>query len=327
MAEHPLQQHTLGWIGAGRMGAAMVARLLRAGADVHVYNRTRAKAEPLAALGARIVDSPAALAGRDIVFTMVAGPEDFREVCTGPQGLLSRKGRAPRILVDTTSISQEASAAVRAAAEQVGTAMLAAPVSGNPKVVKAGRLSFVVSGPRAAFDQVRPYLHAIGPGASYVGEGEAARMVKICHNVLLGVIAQSLAEITVLAEKGGVPRHAFLDFINNSVLGSMFTRYKSPAYVNLDYTPMFTPVLLRKDLDLGLQAGRELEVPLPVAALVREIVQSLIGNGFTDCDFAALLTLQARASNLDLQPENVTVSDGLEPVDGAGAPKTMPQAG
>ncbi len=325
--QHPLRQHTLGWIGAGRMGYAMVARLLRAGADVHVYNRTRAKAEPLAALGARIVDSPAELADRDIVFTMVAGPEDFRAVVTGPQGLLSRKGHAPKILVDTTSISQEASALVRADAARVGTAMLAAPVSGNPKVVKAGRLAFVVSGPRAAYEQALPYLSAIGPGVSYVGEGEAARMVKICHNVLLGVIAQSLAEITVLAEKGGVPRHAFLDFINNSVLGSMFTRYKSPAYVNLDYTPMFTPVLLRKDLDLGLQAGRDLEVPMPVASLVREIVQSLIGNGFTDCDFAALLTLEARGAHLDLQPEHVTVSDGLEPVDGSGARGALPKAG
>jgi 3-hydroxyisobutyrate dehydrogenase len=313
MTQQELARHTLGWIGTGRMGHAMVARLLNAGCKVAVYNRTRAKAESLAALGAEIVPSPAELARRDVVFTMVAGPEDFREIVSGPAGLLSRKGQAPRILVDTTSISQEASALVRADAERAGTAMLAAPVSGNPKVVKAGKLGIVVSGPRAAYDEVLPYLSVIGRGVTYVGEGDSARMVKICHNVLLGVVSQTLAEITVLAEKGGVPRHAFLDFINKSVMGSMFTRYKTPAFVNLDFTPMFTPVLLRKDLDLGLQAGRQLEVPLPVTALVREIVQSLIGNGYTECDFAALLALQARASNLAIQPENMPVSDGLEP--------------
>ncbi|HZX93707.1 MAG TPA: NAD-binding protein, partial [Myxococcales bacterium] len=189
---------------------------------------------------------------------------------------------------------------------------LAAPVSGNGKVVKAGRLSLVVSGSRAAFDEALPYLEALGEGVSYVGEGELARTVKICHNVFLGVIAQSLAEITVLAEKAGVPRHAFLDFINKSVLGSTFTRYKTPAFVNLDFAPTFTPVLLRKDLDLGLAAARSLEVPMPLAAAVREIVQGLIGNGYVDCDFAALLELEAKAAHLPLRPENVPVSDGLE---------------
>ena len=144
---------------------------------------------------------------------------------------------------------------MRAAAEARGVAMLAAPVSGNAKVVKAGKLSFIVSGPSTAYDTAMPYLDALGKGSSYVGEGELARIVKICHNVFLGVVIQSLVEVTVLAEKGGVPRHAFLEFMNNSVMGSTFSRYKSPALVNLDFTPTFTPVLLKKDLDLGLDAA------------------------------------------------------------------------
>ena len=311
MANNTLKDHTIGWIGAGRMGFAMASRLLKAGADVAVYNRTRAKAEPLAELGAKIVDSPAELADRDIIFTMVAGPDDFQAVTTGADGVLSVKGTVPGLLIDCTSISKEAAAKVRKAAAKVGTKMLDAPVSGNAKVVSAGRLSFVTSGDREAYDEALPYLEVLGEGVSYVGEGELARMVKICHNIFLGVVTQSLAEITVLAEKGGVPRHAFLDFINKSVMGSMFSRYKTPAFVNLDFTPTFTPVLLRKDLDLGLSAARELEVPLPVAGLVREIVQMLIGNGYTDCDFAALLPLEAKAANLDLQPENVEVDSGL----------------
>jgi 3-hydroxyisobutyrate dehydrogenase-like beta-hydroxyacid dehydrogenase len=194
----------------------------------------------------------------------------------------------------------------------MGTRMLAAPVSGNGKVVKAGKLSVVVSGPKAAYDEALPYLSALGSGVTYVGEGEAARIVKICHNVFLGVVAQSLAEVTILAEKSGVSRHAFLDFINSSVVGSTFSRYKSPAYVNLDFKPMFTTTLLRKDLDLGLSQAHKLDVPLPMAALVREILQNLMGLGFADADFAALVELEARGAGMKIVPENVPVSDGLE---------------
>ena len=311
MAHADLRKHKLGWIGTGRMGFPMAGRLLKKGADVAVYNRTRPKAEPLVPAGGRLVDSPAALADRDIVFTMVSTSDDLLEVAVGPRGVLSRPV-APKILVDCSTVSQEASGKVRAAAASAGCALLAAPVSGNGKVVKAGRLSLVVSGSRAAYDEALPYLEALGEGVSYVGEGELARIVKICHNVFLGVVTQSLAEITVLAEKAGAPRHAFLDFINKSVMGSTFTRYKTPAFVNLDFTPTFTPVLLRKDLDLGLAAARKHDVPMPVAALVREIVQGLIGTGAADRDFAALLELEANAAQLALRPENVPVTDGLE---------------
>jgi 3-hydroxyisobutyrate dehydrogenase-like beta-hydroxyacid dehydrogenase len=294
------------------MGQPMAARLLQAGCDVSVYNRTRSKAEPLAVAGAKIVATPADLADRDIVFVMVARSEHLQAVTLGPNGLLTRKGVAPKLLVDSSTVSEQASGEVREAAARVGSSMLAAPVSGNGPVVRAGKLSFVCSGPRAAFDEARPYLEIIGPGVTYVGEGEISRTVKICHNVFLAVIAQSLAEVTILAQKHGVPRHAFLDFINKSVVGSAFTRYKSPAYVNLDWTPLFTSRLLRKDLDLGLEAARAREIPLPVAALTREILQSLIGRGFAEKDFAGLLELEAQGANLAISPENVKVSDGLE---------------
>ena len=201
---------------------------------------------------------------------------------------------------------------MRAAAARLGTQMLAAPVSGNAKVVAAGKLTIVASGPRAAFDVARPYLEALGVGVTYVGEGELARMVKICHNLLLGVVAQSLAEITVLAEKGGVQRSAFLEFMNNSVMGSMFSRYKTPALVNLDWTPTFTPVLLRKDLDLGLKAAKQLGVTLPVTQATRDQVNAAVEAGHTDCDFAILLDMQAKQAGMKLVPENITVDDGLK---------------
>jgi len=313
-------EHRLGWLGTGRMGSALVRRLLAAGCEVTVYNRTRAKAEPLAAAGAVIASSAAELADRDIVFATVGTPQDLLDAVLGPAGLISGGG-APKIVVDASTISVEASERVRERLAAHGTDLLAAPVMGNPKVAEVGRLTLAVSGPRAAFDTAQPYLDLLGAGATYVGEGELARMVKICHNLFLGVVTQSLAEVTILAQQSGISRQAFLACLNNSVMGSTFTRYKSPALVNLDFHPTFTATLLRKDFDLGLAAAREREVPLPVAALVHQIIQGLIGLGRGDDDFAALIELEAMTSGLTLVSENADISDGLDPahVDNANA--------
>ncbi|HYX90931.1 MAG TPA: NAD(P)-dependent oxidoreductase [Myxococcaceae bacterium] len=301
---------SIGWIGTGRMGYEMAARLARGGADVLAWNRTRAKAETLTHYGAKIADRLPQLATRDVVFCMVSTWEDVKHVIAGPAGLLSAD-RSPRMVIECSSISVEGSAELRQLLAARGIDYLAAPVSGNAKVIKAGKLTFVVSGPKSAYETARPLLEMIGQGSSYVGEGELSRVVKICHNVFLGVVIQSLVEVTVLAQKAGVPRHAFLDFINQSVMGSTFTRYKTPALVNLDFRVTFTPHLLRKDLDLGLDAGRRHEVPLPLASLTRDLIQQMIGHRMGDEDFAKLLVMQARASGLELEPENVAVSDGL----------------
>lgn len=305
---------TVGWVGTGRMGAAMARQLVRGGGDVDVevaaWNRTRAKAEALGA-EVEVVDRVSDLAGREVVFTTVSGSADLEHVVTGPDGLLSRTDAAPGVIVDCSTVSAEASERVRAAAAERGVGFLAAPVSGNAKVVAAGRLGFVVSGSEQDFRRVEALLRAIGESVTYVGGGETARLVKICHNLLLGVVTQSLAEILVLAEKGGVPRAALLDFINHSVLGSTFSKYKTPALVKLDYTPTFTPVLLRKDFDLGLDAAHDLGVPMPVAALVQQLVQATIGTGRGAEDFAVLLEQQAASAGLELKPEDVAVEDGL----------------
>jgi len=304
----------LGWIGTGRMGFEMARRLAKSGCDLTVWNRTRAKAEPLAKDGAKIVDSLPELTGCDIVFCMVSTYDDVKEVIAGPKGLLSKeqsKGRAPRMVVECSSISLEGSAELRKILDARGVELLSAPVSGNAKVIKAGKLTFVVSGPKSAYDAAAPYLDMMGQGSSYVGEGELSRIVKICHNVMLGVVTQCMAEITVLAQKAGVPRHAFLDFLNKSVMGSTFTRYKAPAFVNLDFHVTFTPYLLRKDMDLGLAAGRKFEVPMPLASITRDLIQSMMGAGMTEEDFSTLLLQQAKVSGIELKPENKAVGDGL----------------
>jgi 3-hydroxyisobutyrate dehydrogenase len=307
--------HRLGWLGTGRMGAELAGRLLAAGCDVSVYNRTRAKALPLAELGAKVVDSAADLSGCDIVFVTVGTSEDLIDAVLGPGGLMSGTAM-PSVLIDCSTISADASARIREQVATRGTALLAAPVMGNPRVARAGRLTLAVSGPRAAFESAEPYLNLLGAGATYVGEDELARIVKLCHNLFLGTVAQSMAEITILAEKSGVTRQAFLACINASVMGSLFTRYKTPAYVSLDFTPTFTATLLRKDFDLGLAAAREREVPMPVASLVHQIVQGLVGRGHGEQDFAALIELEAQSAGLDLVSEEAEVSDGLEPPEG-----------
>lgn len=302
----------VGWIGLGRMGEAMVKRLLKAGHGVSVWNRTAAKAAPLAEYGAEIVARKTDLVGCDAVFTMVSTTDDLKDVLFGEGGLTTAE-RKPRLVVDSSSISQEGSAQIRTRLEALGIAYLCAPVSGNAKVAKAGKLLVVASGPQALYDEARPYLEAMARKVMWVGEGELARVWKIAHNTMFGVIIQSLCEITVLAEKAGIPRHVFLQSINDSVLGSMYTRYKSPMLANLTFDQVtFTPKLLLKDMDLGLGAAKAHGVSMPAAATTRESVARLVGRGHDHIDFAVLLQEVAADAGLVLTPDNVNLSDGLE---------------
>jgi 3-hydroxyisobutyrate dehydrogenase len=310
----------IGWIGMGRMGYPMAERLLKAGYDVSIWNRTRAKAEPLAKLGGKIVDKPVDLAETDVVFSIVAEGKDVEQVYFGKDGVLSGN-KTPGVFVDCSTIAVEESVAIRKRLKDRNADFICSPVSGNAKVIKAGKLSSVSSGPEAAFKKVEDIIKVFAPkGVSYVGDGELARICKIAHNVMLGVVTQNLIEITLLVNKLGVPRHAFLAFLNNGVMGSMFTAYKSPALVNLDWTTTFTPELLRKDLDLGLALADEAEVPMPVTAATRAILQMHMGHAmlhknpeeYLAKDFAALLETMALSSGMKLESENKQVPTGLE---------------
>ncbi len=301
----------IGWIGLGRMGEAMVKRLTQAGSTVKVWNRTRSKAEPMVEYGATIVDARQDLVGCDVVFTMVSTTDDLKDVLFGDGGLVNGATR-PAVVVDSSSISNEGSAEIRTRLEALGVAYLCAPVSGNAKVAKAGKLLVVASGPKAVYDRVEPLLAALGRKVLWVGEGELARIWKIAHNTMFGVVIQNLCEITVLAEKAGIPRHVFLESINDSVLGSMYTRYKTPVLTNLTFEQVtFTPKLLLKDMDLGLGAAKAYGVSMPAAAATREAVARMVGRGHEDVDFAVLLVETARDAGLELKAENVKIDDGL----------------
>ena len=311
----------IGWIGMGRMGYPMAERLLKAGYSVSVWNRTRAKADPLAEHGGKIVDNLSELADVDVLFSIVSTGKDLEQVYFGKNGVASGNGKMPKVVVDCSTIAVDESVDIRGRLKAAGSEYLCCPVSGNAKVIKAGKLSAVASGPETAFKAAQPMIEVFAPrGVSYVGDGELARVCKIAHNVMLGVVIENLIEITLLVNKMGVPRHAFLAFLNNGVMGSMFTAYKSPALVNLDWTTTFTPELLRKDLDLGLELARENDVPMPVTAATREMLQAHFGAAmlqknpqeYLDKDFAALMETMALAAGMKLESENQKVPTGLE---------------
>ena len=295
---------TIGWLGTGRMGTAMAGRLLDAGRPVTVWNRTAAKTAPLAARGATVAADLAGLGACDVVFVAVTGSAELEQVTTGDGGLLTADAR-PAILVDCSTVSQEASARVRAAAAVAGVAFLAAPVCGNPEVFAEGLGTFIVSGPVEVFTEVRPDLELVARTVVHVGEQEQARLVKLAHNLYLGVMVQSLAEVVTLAEKAGTSRAAFLEFFNGSALTSPWIRRRSAELARRDWPLTFTNELVRQDFDLGLGAAREQEGPMPAASAVYQLIQTAIGRGLRDEDFLSLYELQAATAGLG--------ADGQEP--------------
>jgi 3-hydroxyisobutyrate dehydrogenase-like beta-hydroxyacid dehydrogenase len=288
---------SFGWLGTGRIGTAMATRLLEGVGDLVVWNRTAAKCGPLIERGARQVTTLADLARQDVVFVCVTRSEDLIEVLCGEGGLLGHEDR-PRIVVDCSTASADASAQVRTAARDRGVGFLAAPVSGNPAMVREGAGALVVSGPRESYDELEGALRTIAPTVAYVGTGEESRLVKICHNLLLGLITQALSEVTSLAEKAGIAPAGFLHFIDGSVLGSPFIHHKGRAIAARDYEPTFTTRNLRKDFELGVGAAREHEVPMPLTAATQQLIQTAIGRGFGEVDYVALYELQAAGAGL-----------------------------
>jgi 3-hydroxyisobutyrate dehydrogenase-like beta-hydroxyacid dehydrogenase len=284
------------------MGSAMAARLLEAGHDLTVWNRTRSKTDGLVAAGATVADQITDLAGLDLVFVMVSTPADLEQVVTGDGGLLSG-ARRPRIIVDCSSVGAGTSARVREAADARGVQFLGAPISGNPHVVAEGQAVMIASGPQSTYEAAEPYLSCIAKMSVWAGADEQARLVKICHNLYLGLLVQSLSEVTTLAEKCGVSRGAFLDFLNNTGLGTDWVRRRTPDLLALDWTPTFTTELLRKDFDLGLGAARDAEVSMPLTAIVLQLIQAAIGRGHREDDFLSLFAVQAASSGMALSPE------------------------
>ena len=290
----------VGWAGTGRMGVPMVRRLLQVGTGVRAWNRTEEKAQQLAADGAEIAAGLPQIAQLPVVFTMLMDDQAVRDVVAGENGLLSGPGR-PQILVDCSTISVELAAGLEGIAQQRGTAFLHSPVLGNPRHVASGQLVAIASGPAEAFATVRPLLEQIAGHVTYAGSGVAARVAKICANILVGSLAETLAELLLIGESHGVARSALMDFLNSSVLGSVWTRAKTPAFADLDFTATFTAEGMRKDLYLAQRLAREHYLAAPLVDAVAAQLTRLAGTGIgAGRDFASLLELVAADSGHNL---------------------------
>lgn len=292
-------------IGLGRMGTAFAERLLEAGHAVTVWNRTPGRAGDLIARGAREAESLAEAAGSEIVVSMVLDDAALTALHDGG-GLLDGPGR-PAVWIDSSTVSAEAASAAAAAASARGISFVSAPVSGNPGVVRAGAAIFAVSGDdEDALSRAEEILGDIGRATYVVGAGVSATMVKLCTNALLGITMQALAEVAVLGQQAGVSRAGLMAFINDSAVGSAFSRYKTDAIVGLELEPpTFTPEGMRKDLRLAVDAGRALDVPSPLISAVEVEFSRLAASGLgSGRDFAALLLQVARDAGVELQPES-----------------------
>ena len=286
----------MGLIGLGNMGTAIAERLLDAGYQIVVSNRTRAKADALSAKGAVVAPSPGDLAAQvDVVVTSLADDDAFEAVA---EQVVSA-ARPGTVLVDVSTVSPAASARVAALAEAESVGYLRAPVSGNPTVVRAGSLTFIVSGSAETLEEVEPVIRAIGPTIHHVGDGEQARVVKLAINLMIAVLAQVMSEALVLGEAAGVSRQAVLDVMGSSAVGAPFVKYKSEPLLRDDFSATFTTALMEKDIDLVLEAADDAGVELPLAREMKDHLRAAIEAGYGDDDFIALFLHLRRASGLD----------------------------
>jgi 3-hydroxyisobutyrate dehydrogenase-like beta-hydroxyacid dehydrogenase len=289
----------VGLIGLGNMGTAIAERLLDAGYPLVVNNRTREKAEALGARGAVVAATPEDLAERvDVVLTSLANDEAFEAVAAR----VIAAARQGTVLVDMSTVSPTVSVRVASLAEAASVAYLRAPVSGNPTVVRAGNLSFMISGPRDTLDRIEPVLLAIGPTVHRVGDAEQARVVKLAINVMIAVIVQAMSEAVVLGEASGVSREAILEVMGSSAVGAPLVKYKSEPLLRDDYSATFTTALMEKDIDLALDAADGAGVELPLAEEMKEHLRATIEDGYGDDDFLALFRHLRHACGLDTAP-------------------------
>jgi 3-hydroxyisobutyrate dehydrogenase len=283
----------LGYVGLGVMGSAIARRLLDAGHDVAVWNRTREKAEPLLAAGARWAESPREVAQEsDIVFTMVTSVDAVRAVAEGPDGILAGLGPG-KVYVDMSTSSAVATRELAERVAAIGAQMLDAPVSGTSITVEQGRATLMVGGEPDVLERVRPVLEAIGPRAIHVGPSGSAVTMKIAVNLSLAVQMLAFSEGVLLAEKTGIPRETAVEVMLASVIASPMVVYRGPLVLGHPEEVWFDCRMMQKDLNLALELGEALEVPLPTTALTNELLTAANGMGLGERDFAVLFDVLA----------------------------------
>ncbi len=288
----------LGFVGLGVMGGRMVKRLLDAGHHVTGYNRTPAKAQWLIDAGMAWAESPRAVAERaEICFSMVTNTEALRSINEGPDGILAGLS-SEKIYVDMSTVSPAFSRGLAQQAAEHGTAMLDAPVSGSVITLEAGNLSIMVGGDRAAFEKVLPVLQAIGPKVNYVGANGLAVTTKIATNLSLAVQMLAFSEGVLIAEKSGIPRETAVQVLLNSVIASPMVKYRGPFVLEMPEEAWFSVNMMQKDMNLALELGQQLDIPLPTTAVTNEFLSAARGMGLEKQDFAVLFKVLANLSGV-----------------------------
>ena len=288
----------LGFVGLGVMGSRMVKRLLDAGHTVTGYNRTPSKAQQLLDAGMRWGDTPRAVAeAADVTLSMVTNTAALKAVTEGPDGLLAGLGSG-KIYVDISTVSPAASRDLAARVSAKGAYMLDAPVSGSVITLEEGKLSIMVGGDAAAFEKIKPILQNIGPKVTHVGGNGLAVSMKIATNLSLAVQMLAFSEGVLLAEKSGIKREIAVEVLLSSVIASPMVKYRGPFVLNMPDEAWFNVNMMQKDMNLALEMGRELDVPLPTAAVTNELLTAARGMGLAEQDFAILFEVLARMSGV-----------------------------
>jgi 3-hydroxyisobutyrate dehydrogenase-like beta-hydroxyacid dehydrogenase len=296
----------LGFVGLGVMGGLMAQRLLEKGHSVTGYNRTRAKAQPLIDKGMKWSDTPRGVAAAaDITFASMANSAALTAVTEGPDGLLAGLGRG-KLFVDMSTISVATSRGIAAKVREKGADMMDAPVSGTVATLKQGKLSLMVAGRRESFERIKALLedfsdHPVtgqGHKVTYVGENGLALVMKIATNSNLAVQMLAFSEAVLLAEKSGIARQTAVDVLTHSAIASPMVQYRGPFVLKLPETAWFDVNMMQKDMLLALELGRQMDVPLPTAAVANEMLTSARAIGLVHEDFAVMFDALAKMSGV-----------------------------
>ena len=289
----------LGFVGLGVMGSRMVKRLMAAGHHVTGYNRTRSKAQWLIDAGMVWASSPREVAERsDVSFSMVTNTQALSEISDGPNGILAGL-RAGKVHVDMSTVSPAFSRELAERAAERGAAMLDAPVSGSVVTLEAGNLSIMVGGDPSVFEQVKPILQDIGPKVNYVGQNGLAVTTKIATNLSLAVQMLAFSEGVLIAEKSGIRREVAVEVLLNSVIASPMVKYRGPFVLEMPDEAWFSVNMMQKDMNLALELGQQLDIPLPTTAITNEFLTAARGMGLEKQDFAALFKVLANLAGVN----------------------------
>lgn len=291
----------VGVIGLGIMGKPMAGHLLKAGYDVFVYNRTASKATSLVEEGAHLCTTPAEVAQNcEAVVIMLKADAEVEAAVLGAGGII--EGAQPGLIImNSSTIMPQTSKRLAQAVASKGVIMLDSPVTGSGIQAQEGKLTFMVGGTKAAFEQCLPLFEAMGQQAFYMGESGTGSYMKLANNSLMATNLLSLAESLTMAYKSGVDPEMFVQVVNGGGARSAVTESRVPKIINRDFTPAFGTAMLYKDLGLIYELAKELDVPTPVMAAVREMIHTAVVKGYGEQDVCSVIKCYEELAGIEIK--------------------------